>query len=213
VSCTDSALVLVIELGKAGRHLSASRSRSSHDDKRSGSLDVVILTVAFVADDERDIGRISGYIIMKVYRNVHRLQSVLEENSALLSRKLSDHDAAHVQILLPVRLDQAENIRIICDAEISADLIFLNIFCADRDHDLSLAAQFLEKAELAVRSEAGQDSGRVVIIEKLASELKIELIVELADPVTDVFRLHLQIFFVIKTDSDLLSPVQCRSEE
>ena len=47
--------------------------------------------------------------------------------------------------------------------------------------------------------EAGQHAGGVVVIEQLAAEFQIQLVVELRDPLPDVLRLHLQVFVVVKS--------------
>ena len=53
--------------------------------------------------------------------------------------------------------------------------------------------------QLGVRLEAGQHAGGVVVIEQLAAEFQIQLVVELRDPLPDVLRLHLKVFVVVKS--------------
>ena len=62
---------------------------------------------------------------------------------AFLSGKLSNHDTSYVEALLTIGFDQPENVRVIGDPQIAADLVLLNIFCTDGNDDLCLAAQFL----------------------------------------------------------------------
>ena len=62
----------------------------------------------------------------------------LEKKSAFLSGELRDDDASNVKSLSPVSLDQPQYIGIIGDPQISAHFIFLDILCADHDHDFRL---------------------------------------------------------------------------
>lgn len=55
ISGADTAFVFVVELGEAGRHLSASRSRCSDNDERSCCLNIIIFAISVFTDDERNI--------------------------------------------------------------------------------------------------------------------------------------------------------------
>ena len=84
------------------------------------------------------------YNILKIYRNVHIFQSVLEQQSAFLAGKLGDRNTSYIQTLIAVRLNQAKYICVVSDAEISAYFILFNIFGADDDDNFRLAAQLLK---------------------------------------------------------------------
>ena len=137
---------------------------------------------------------------MKIYGNIQFLKPVFEQESRLLTGKLSDRHTADIKSLIPICLDQTENIGVIGDSKIPADLILLDIFRADYDDDLGLIAQFLEQAEFAVGSKSRKNTGCVEVIKKLSSEFEVKLVVEMTDSGTDVFRLHFQVFFIIKTN-------------
>ena len=78
---------------------------------------------------------------MQIHRDIQLLQPVFEQERAFLAGKLCDRHASHIEPLLPVGVDQAEHVCVISDTKISADLILLDIFRADHDHDLRLGAQ------------------------------------------------------------------------
>ena len=59
VTRLNTPLVLVIKLGKAGSHLSAARTRSGNYNKFSLCLDVIILAVAFIGHNLRNVIRIA----------------------------------------------------------------------------------------------------------------------------------------------------------
>ena len=57
-----------------------------------------------------------------------------------------------------------------------------------------------EHPKLAVRCEAGKNPGGVVVIKQLSSKFQIKLITKLADPFSDVFRLHGKVLIIVKSD-------------
>ena len=68
------------------------------------------------------------------------------------------------------------------------------------DDDLHLVAEGPEHLHLAVGLEAGQDPGRVIVVEELAAEFQIELAAEGVDPLADVLGLEPHVLVVVKTD-------------
>ena len=72
----DTAFVLMVELGKAGCHLSASRSRCGNDNERTGCLDVLVLSVSLIAHDQRHIMRVARNRVVNVNRDAELLQSL-----------------------------------------------------------------------------------------------------------------------------------------
>ena len=55
----DADLVVVINLGKTGRHLSGTRTGTGNHDERLGGFDAGICAVPFVRDNTVNIGRIA----------------------------------------------------------------------------------------------------------------------------------------------------------
>ena len=169
----NPSFVFMIKLRETGGHFSASGSRSSYDDKRTRCLDIIILPIAVITDDERHIGRIAGNNIMNIYRDVHFFQSVFKQKGAFLSGELSDRHTPDIKSLIPVRLDQTENVRVIGDPEIAAYFVFFNVYCTYDDDDLSLAAELFEETQFAVGSKTRQHAGGVIVVKKLSSEFQI----------------------------------------
>ena len=128
----------MVELGEAGSHFSASRSRCGDDDKRLGGFDIVVLSIALVAYDVGDVVRVSVDRIMTVYFDAKMLKLCLKDICGRLSGVAGDNNAADIQTLVAVFLDQTENICIVGDAKVVANLVFLNICGIDRDDDLGL---------------------------------------------------------------------------
>ena len=107
--------------------------------------------------------------------------------------------AAHIQAHLLKRVDQAQHVQIVGDAVVTADLVADDVLGADNDDHLGLILQLQQHLQLGIGLEAGQHAGGVVVIEQLAAEFQIQLVVELRDPLPDVLRLHLQVFVVVKS--------------
>ena len=99
--------------------------RDSH--QRPGGFDIVILAVSFLADDQWDVGRISLDGIMAVHFDPQLLQPVLKESGAFLAAVFCDHYAAHIETMAFEDGHETQYIHIVGDAQISADLVFLNI--------------------------------------------------------------------------------------
>ena len=98
-----------------------------------------------------------------------------------LSRIFRHADATHIQTHAAERVDEPQYIHIIRDAEISADLVSLNILRADDNDNLRLILQFQQHMQLGVRLESRKYSGGVVIIKQLSTEFQIKLIIKLSD--------------------------------
>ena len=69
----------------------------------------------------------------------------------------------------------------------------------DGDDDLNVIRQALKHAELAVGLETGQHAARMVVVEQLAAEFKVELAAELGDALLDVLGLVGNVLLVIET--------------
>ena len=136
---------------------------------------------------------------MAVHFDPQLLQPVLKESGAFLTAVFCDHYAAHIETMAFEDGHETQYIHIVGDAQISADLVFLNIVRADHDDDLRLGGELHEHAHLAVGLKPGENPGSVIIVEQLAAELQIKLVVKMADPFPDVGGLHLQILFVVKS--------------
>ena len=74
----------MIELGKAGGHLAAARTRSRDDYQGAGGLNVIVLAVAFVANNEGHIAGVAFDTVMAVYFDVTVLQLGFELVGAAL---------------------------------------------------------------------------------------------------------------------------------
>ncbi len=181
-----SAFIFVVELGKAGGHFSTSRSGSCDDNQRSGSLDIIILSISIITYDERSVAWISGDQVKLVNTDSQFLQTFLEEIGTFLAGVLCDAYASHIQATACKFIHETKNILVIGNAKVAAYFILVNVIGTDNNNDLRLIRKLHQHAEFAVRFKTRENTGCMVIIKKFASEFKVKLVSELADSFPDV---------------------------
>ncbi len=137
---------------------------------------------------------------MAVYLNAEAFKSFTKCICGRL-RTVACHDnAADEKSYSSESVNKPENVKIVCYAKVASYLVLLNVGSVDDDNDLRLILELHKHFNLAVRCKAREDSRCMVIIEELAAEFKIELAAELVNSFSYMLRLHLNIFFVIKSD-------------
>ena len=192
--------MLVVELGEAGGHLAAAGAGGRHHDEGVAGLDVVVLAQALLADDEGDVGGVAGDGIVPEAADAQGLQAVQEGVRRPLAAVLRQHHGADVEAEPPEDVDEPQHVVIVADAEVPPHLVLLDVRGVDGDDDLHVLPQLLEHTDLAVRLEARQDPGGVIVVKELAAELQVELAAELADALLDLLGLDGEVFLIIKTD-------------
>ena len=138
---------------------------------------------------------------MAVHPKPQRLQLFLIRDRGGLLGETGQHHGSHAEPLACKCIDQAQHIRVICDAVVAPDFIFLNVGGIDDDYDLRLIPQLLQHGDFGIRVETRKHAGRVIVVKELPAKFQIQLSAKLADPVTDMFRLHFQIQIIIKACS------------
>ena len=116
-----------------------------------------------------------------------RLFSRFQRLHLRCSGVLGHAHAAHIQAYFLEGIDQAQHIQIVGDAVVAADLVADDVLGADNDDHLGLILQLQQHLQLGIGLEARQYAGRVVIIEQLAAEFQIELVVKFLDALADMF--------------------------
>ena len=195
-----AALMLVIQLREAGRHLSAARTRRSHDDERARRFNIIVPAISFVADNQANVGGIVGDSVLTVNLQSQRVHALFKYIRRRLSRVLRHRDGADIQPESAEYVDQARNIRIIGDAQITAAFVLLDIVRVDGDDDFCLILERKQHFNLVIRLKTGQYARRVIIVKQLAAKLQIELAAKLRDTLTNMLRLQLDVLLAVKTD-------------
>ena len=197
----DAPLMVVIQLGQAGGHLAAAGAGCGKDNQGTSGLHIVVGAKTLVADDAGDVVGVTLDAQMAIDLQPQFLQASLKGIGGGLAGVLGDHNAAHIQTAGAENVDQAQHIHIIGDAQIAANLVLLDVGGVDDDDDLRVVLQLLQHTDLAVGGEPGQHAGGVIVVKQLAAKLQIELAAKLGDALSDMLRLHLQIFLVVESAS------------
>ena len=174
IAGTNSSSMLMIKLGEASCHFSASGTGSGDDDKLSSGFDIFIFAESVFTDNVGDVGRIIFYRIVAVYFDAHALQTFLEELGGMLLAIVRNDNASDVKTDATEFVDQTKRIQIVCDAEVAALLILFNIVCRNGDNDFRAVAKLVEHFNLAVGKKTGKYTGGMIVVEKLAAEFEIE---------------------------------------
>ena len=136
---------------------------------------------------------------INLYAEIREL--LLKHIGTVLTCVLRHHNAADEKPHSAECVNQADNIVIICNPEVAAHFVFLNIGGIDCDNDFSAFGKVKQHSDFTVGAEARKHARRMIIVEKLSTELKVKLAVELLYPFADAVRLHAQVFVIIKSDS------------
>ena len=200
VSGGIALLMLVVQLAQAHRQLAAAGAGGSHHHQRAGGFNVIIFSEALGADNVGGIVGVAVNIIVVVHPDAHALQPGLECLGHGLLPEPGQHHAGYIQAKIPEYIDQPDHIPVIGNAQVPPDLVLFNVVGIDDNDHLHLFLQLQKHPQLAVRLEARQNTGSMVVIIELTAEFQIQLAAEFGDPLPDVGRLGLQVFFIIECD-------------
>ena len=182
-----ATFVFMIELGKAGCHLSASRSRGCDHNQRSCGFNIVIFSIALITYDQRGVAWISGDQVKLVNTDTQFLQTFLEEIGAFLAGVLCDAYASYIQATACKLIHKTEHVFVIGNAKVAAYFILVNVIGTDNNNDLRLIRKLHQHAEFAVRFKTRKNTGCMVVVKQFAAEFKIKFVAELTDSFTDMF--------------------------
>ena len=173
VARPDAPLMVVVQLTQAGGHLAAAGAGGRHHHDGAAGLDVVVFTQALVGDDVGHVRRIPGDGIVAAAADPQCRQPVDEGIRRRLPGVLGDDHGAYVKSQPPEHVDEPQHVLIVADAQIATGLVLFDVSGTDGDDDLHVVPDGLQHPDLAVRLEARQHTGGVVVIKELAAELQI----------------------------------------
>ena len=199
VTGLDAALVFMVQLGQADGHFSAAGTGCGDDHQRALGLNVLVAAVALIADDACHIVGVAGDLVEAEGADAQTVQPLFKGFHLGGGGVLGHAHTAHIQPHPLKSVDEAQHVQIVGDAVVAAHLAADDVLGADDDDDLGLLLELQKHLQLGVRLKAGQHAGSVVIVEQLAAEFQIQLIVKLLDALADMLRLHRKIFVVVKS--------------
>ena len=109
--------------------------------------------------------------------------------------------AVDFEVVLSEYVDKPHNLKVVCNSEVLSCLACSYISRVNADYDFSLIAHSLKKLDFGVFIKAGQYSHCMLVVYKLASELKVQSFrIAFVDTFSDMRRLFLKIFLCTKSD-------------
>ena len=208
----DAPLMLMVELGETGGHLSAAGTGRSKHHKGTGGLNIVVAAKSLITDDLGDIMRIALNGIVEVDLHTQALQTLLKGICGRLAGIAGHHNAAHIHIHGTEHVDQAQHVAVIGNTQVATDLILFNITGTDDNDHLCGILHLGKHPDLTVRLKTGQNPGGMIVIKQLPAELQVQLAAKFGNTLSDMLRLEFQVLLVIKTflyhGRSLLSPWQ-----
>ena len=201
-------LVLVIELAEAGGELPAAGTGSGGDDERTSGLDVGICAVALVGDYGVDLVGIALGGTVDIHLDPPVLELILISGRRLLIGEHGDDDAVDVDAHARDIVDHALHFAAVGDAVVGAHLVLLDVAGVDAYDEFRLVPELSEQLYLRRLVKPREHARRVQIVEQLAAELEIELVVT-RDPLQYLLGLLLHIHLAVKTDLCHLSSPRC----
>ena len=121
-----------------------------------------------------------------IHLDAHILQTLAVGFCAGLAVEVGDNDAVYAQIPLQKLVPQTENVHIVRDAQITSNLVFLNVYGTDDNDNLYVVLKLKEHLHLTVRMEAGENTAGMIIVKQFAAEFHIQFIAEFGDTLLNV---------------------------
>ena len=137
--------------------------------------------------------------VMAVHLDAVALQPLLEGRSGRLAIVVGYDNGAYHEVAFLKFLTQAQYILVVCDAEVCAFLIFLNVRGTDYDDYLYAVTELLQHPQLTVWLKSRKYTACMVVIKQFAAKLEVQFAIKLGDSFSDVLRLYVLIFLVVKS--------------
>ena len=144
---------------------------------------------------------------MQINPDAEALELVRKRVDRRLMIVTRDDHAGNEQLLFAERIDQPQDFAVVCDIQIVAHFVVLDVAGMDRDDDLRAVLELFQHPDLAVRRKARQHARRMVVVKQLAAEFQIQLVPERADPLQNLLRLQRDVPVVVKTDFHMSSSI------
>ena len=210
VAGLDAVLGVQVNLREARGHLARSGAGRRHDHERAGGLHVVVLAETLVAHHVVHVHGVADDGVVAERPHAHGGEARAEGVGGGLAGVARDHDGAHEEAHALEDVDEAQDVLVVGDAQVAADLAGLDVVGVDGHDDLHVVLEALEHAYLLVRGKAGQDARGVHVVEQLAAELQVELAAEHPDALADVGCLQLDVLLAVESDAHVRGPFRLR---
>ena len=143
---------------------------------------------------------------MQLGGNAERVQAIAEHIGGGLAGVLGDNHGRDGKTVAAEQIDQAQNVLVIGNAQVTASLVLLDVVRVNGDDDLDVVCNALEHAKLAIRLKTRQHAARVIVVKQLAAKLQIQLAAKLRDALLNMSGLQLDILRVVETLAHIWLP-------
>ena len=126
---------------------------------------------------------------MPISFNAQCIEPGMELVSRFLPAVVGDHNAADIEADPPERVDQAEGILIIGNAQVTAAFGAFNVIRGNGENNFQIVLHLQKHFYLAVRLKPGKDTGGMIVVKQLPAKLQVQLSAEPGNPVFDALRL------------------------
>ena len=109
------------------------------------------------------------------------------QSFSVLAVIVGDHDRVDHETATHEGFAQAQYVYIVCDAQVTTDLVFLNVDGTDDDDDFGFVDKLGEHLQLTVGLKTGQHTAGMKIVEEFATKFQIKLISKFGDAFLDMF--------------------------
>ena len=117
-----------------------------------------------------------------------------------LTAVLCNDDASDIKSDARKSVVQSKNVGIVRDTEVTAHFVLFDIRRIDDHNDLDRVGDLLQHLHLDIGCKPGENARRMIIVEQLSAEFKIQLSAEFLNALAYLFRLLGNIKFLIKPD-------------
>ena len=140
--------MLVIKLAEADRHFTRAGARSGDNYQLARGFDIIVFAVALVAYYQVNVGGIIRYCVVVIYVDAVFGKALLKLYGCGLFRKTGKHHRIDAKTASAEDIEQAKHVQIICNAQVTANLVFLDVGSVDYNNDFSLVLKLHKHLKL-----------------------------------------------------------------
>ena len=105
--------------------------------------------------------------------DIHSLQALAVSFGAGLAVEVGYDDAVDAEPLSDELVPETDDVHIVGDAQVVADLVLLDVNGADHYYDFGIVLHLKQHLELAIRLESREDTACVIVVEEFAAEFEV----------------------------------------
>ena len=117
--------------------------------------------------------RIAFYEVVAIGFDAFTFQTLLECDGCWLAVVVGYYNRAYHESTVLELASQPQHILVVCDAQVSALFVFVDVYGTDYDDNLNAVADFLEHSQFAVGLEAWQHSAGMMVVKQFSTQFEV----------------------------------------